>query len=78
LRLVNVENLKFEKPDTLLLDIMLPDKSSIELAKEIRDLVERGLETRRLMQAPVHLEETDDVREDGDVLVGRSPQMLEV
>ena len=29
--------LKFDKPDTLLLDIMLPDKSGIELAKEIRE-----------------------------------------
>jgi DNA-binding NtrC family response regulator len=118
--------LKSDKPDTLLLDIMLPDKSGIDLAREIRefdaklpvifitvsedsgvaieamklgaydyvikplgveqiqDLVERGLETRRLMQAPVHLHETDDVRGNGnvpaneDILVGRSPQMLEV
>lgn len=112
--------LKSVKPDTLLLDIMLPDKSGIELAKEIRefdaklpvifitvsddsdvaieamklgaydyvikplgveqiqDLVERGLESRRLMQAPVHLHETDDLPMNGDVLVGRSPQMLEV
>ena len=112
--------LKSETPDTLLLDIMLPDKSGIELAKEIRefdaklpvifitasedsgvaieamklgayeyvvkplgveqvqDLVERGLATRRLMLAPVHLQETDEVPEAGDVLVGRSPQMLEV
>jgi len=87
--------LKEVNPDTLLLDIMLPDKTGLELAHEIRnfdaklpvvfitvsddsdvaieamklgayeyvlkplgieqiqDLVERSLETRRLMQAPV-------------------------
>jgi len=112
--------LKVENPDVLLLDIMLPETTGIELAKEIRDfdaklpvifitvsedssvaieamklgaydyvikplgveqiqdLVERGIETRRLMQAPVHLHETDDVPKDGDVLVGRSSKMLEV
>ena len=30
------------------------------------------------MQAPVHLHETDDLPVSGDVLVGRSPQMLDV
>lgn len=112
--------LKQEQPDALLLDIMLPDKTGLELAQEIRafdaklpvvfitvsddsdvaieamklgayeyvlkplgieqiqDLVERGLETRRLMQAPVLLQENNDPTQDGEVLVGRSPQMLEV
>lgn len=107
-------------PDTLFLDIMLPDKSGIELAADIRafdaklpvvfitvsedsdiaieamklgayeyvikplgveqiqDLVERSLETRRLMQSPVLLNEGDDVADEADLLVGRSPQMLDV
>lgn len=111
--------LQERKPDVLLLDIMLPETSGIQLAKEIRELdarlpiifitarddsdmaieamklgaydyllkpldvqqvqelVERALKTRRLMQSPVHLEEAD-VAEEGDVLLGRSPQMLEV
>ncbi|MBI2478576.1 MAG: sigma-54-dependent Fis family transcriptional regulator [Planctomycetia bacterium] len=112
--------LKSEEPDVLLLDIMLPDTSGIELAKEIRaidaklpvifitvsddssvaieamklgayeyvlkplgvqqiqELVERALETRRLMRAPVHLPENGDRLVDGDVLIGRSAPMLEV
>ncbi len=112
--------LQAERPDTLLLDIMLPDKSGLELAQEIRNfdaklpvvfitvsddsdvaieamklgayeyvlkplgieqiqhLVDRGLETRRLMQAPVLLQQNNDLSDEGEVLVGRSPQMLEV
>ena len=108
------------RPDVLLLDIMLPGISGIELAKQIRELdsklpvifitaindsdaaieamklgayeyllkpldlgqveslVERALDTRRLMQSPVHLPEGDEPAEDGDVLVGRSPRMLDV
>ncbi len=117
-------------PDVVLLDIMLPDSTGLELARRVRefdaklpiifitakddsdtaieamqlgaydyllkpldvekvqDLVERALETRRLMQAPVHLHETAATAAgelskglastDGDALVGRSPQMLEV
>ncbi|MEZ6071289.1 MAG: sigma-54 dependent transcriptional regulator [Pirellulales bacterium] len=109
-----------ERPDAVLLDIILPDRSGIELVAgirefdarlpvvfvtvsedsdmaieamklgaydyvtkplgidQIRQLVERSLETRRLMQAPVLFEESDEELQDGDVLVGRSPQMLEV
>ncbi len=116
-----LEKLKAEKPDALLLDIMLPGINGIEIAKEIRkvdiklpvifitvtedsgmaieamklgayeyvlkplgvvqiqELVERALEMRRLMQAPVHLDDHDRTSEgSGDFLVGRSPQMLEV
>ena len=112
--------IKQEKPDVLVLDIMLPGQSGMELAKEIRkfdaklpvifitamndsdvaieamklgayeyllkpldldkveELVERALESRRLMQSPVHLPEGEEQPEEGDVLVGRSPKMLEV
>ena len=108
------------KPDVLLLDIMLPEVSGMELAREIRGidirlpvifitatndsdtaieamkmgaydyllkpldirqvrtLVERALETRRLMNSPVRLQEAEVDSEDSDILVGRSPKMLEV
>jgi two-component system nitrogen regulation response regulator GlnG len=108
------------KPDALLLDIMLPEISGMELAQEIRQidtrlpvifitamndsdtaieamkmgaydyllkpldvrqvrsLVERALETRRLMNSPVRLQEAELDSEESDVLVGRSPKMLEV
>ncbi|GIW97091.1 MAG: nitrogen assimilation regulatory protein [Pirellulaceae bacterium] len=46
--------------------------------EQIQDLVERGLHTRRLMLAPVRLQEGEELPADGDILVGRSPQMLEV
>jgi two-component system nitrogen regulation response regulator GlnG len=111
--------LKKELPDVLLLDVMLPESTGIELVSEIRridvrlpvifitalndsdmaieamklgaydyllkpldqqllrELIERALETRRLMQAPVHLP-TDDPPPPGDALVGRSPTMIEV
>jgi two-component system nitrogen regulation response regulator GlnG len=112
--------LQEHRPDSLLLDIMLPETSGIELAKEIRafdprlpvifitatndsdtaieamkqgaydyllkpldvnqlrSLVERALSTRRLMNSPVRLKESETDADDGDVLVGRSPKMLEV
>lgn len=44
----------------------------------VQNLVERALENRRLMQFPVHLQEGDELPDDGDVLLGRSPPMLEV
>ena len=109
-----------QRPDVLLLDIMLPGVSGIELALQIRDLdsklpiifvtasddsdmaieamklgaydyllkpldvnriqelVQRAMETRRQMLAPVVLQETDELPINGDALVGRSPEMLEV
>jgi two-component system nitrogen regulation response regulator GlnG len=115
-----MEALRENKPDALLLDIMLPEVSGIELAHEIRQidtrlpvifitamndsdtaieamkmgaydyllkpldvrqvrsLVERALETRRLMNSPVRLQEAEPDSEESDVLVGRSPKMLEV
>jgi DNA-binding NtrC family response regulator len=44
---------------------------------QVESLIDRALETRRLMASPVHLEQSD-VSDDGDLLVGRSPKMLEV
>lgn len=41
-------------------------------------VVERAMETRRLMQSPVHLHESTLRSLDGDVLIGRSAPMLEV
>ena len=112
--------LRENKPDVWLLDILLPEVSGMELAREIRGidirlpvifitatndsdtaieamkmgaydyllkpldirqvrtLVERALETRRLMNSPVRLQEAEVDSEDSDILVGRSPKMLEV
>jgi DNA-binding NtrC family response regulator len=114
-----MQRLKEDPPDVLLLDVMLPESTGIELVSEIRridvrlpvifitalndsdtaieamklgaydylvkpldqeqlrELVARALETRRLMQAPVHLP-NDESPPSGDALVGRSPEMLEV
>lgn len=47
----------------------------------LQNVVERALETRRLMGVPVQLSETEPASEDGDQhdsLVGRSPKMIEV
>ena len=115
-----MDALREHKPDALLLDIMLPEVSGIDLAQEIRQidtrlpvifitamndsdtaieamkmgaydyllkpldirqvrsLVERALETRRLMNSPVHLHEAEPDSEESDFLVGRSAKMLEV
>jgi DNA-binding NtrC family response regulator len=115
-----MDALREHKPDVLLLDIMLPEVSGIELAQEIRQidqrlpvifitamndsdtaieamkmgaydyllkpldvrqvrsLIDRALETRRLMNSPVRLQEPETDAEDGDILVGRSTKMLEV
>ena len=112
--------LREHKPDVLLLDILLPEISGMELAREIRTidnrlpvifitatndsdtaieamkmgaydyllkpldirqvraLVERALETRRLMNSPVRLQEAEVDSDDGDLLVGRGTKMLEV
>jgi DNA-binding NtrC family response regulator len=115
-----MEALREHKPDVLLLDIMLPEISGIELAQEIRQidtrlpvifitamndsdtaieamkmgaydyllkpldvrlvrsLIERALETRRLMNSPVRLQEAEPDGEESDILVGRSAKMLDV
>ena len=112
--------LEHQHPDALLLDIVLPETTGIELAvqiskidaklpvifitatddssmaieamklgaydfvlkplgkEEVQEIVERALEMRRLMQSPVHLHESDEAVGDGDLLIGRSPQMVEV
>lgn len=48
--------------------------------EQVQDVVERALETRRLMQEPVSIEQPDEPinGEDGDAFIGRSPQMLDV
>jgi two-component system nitrogen regulation response regulator GlnG len=115
-----LELIRRHQPDVLLLDIMLPRISGIELAHQIREidpklpmifitasdesdvaieamklgayefllkpldlqnireLVKRALQTRRLMQSPVVMQESDELPADGDALVGRSAKMLEV
>ncbi|MCE9554147.1 MAG: sigma-54 dependent transcriptional regulator [Planctomycetes bacterium] len=42
------------------------------------ELVEKAVETRRLMQVPVDLPGPDSMAPDGDSLIGRSPAMQEV
>lgn len=108
------------RPDVLLIDIMLPGSSGLEMAQQfksadgklpiifitakddsdtaieamklgaydylvkplaleqVRTLVRRALEMRRLMEAPVQWQQTDELPAVGDALVGRSPQMVEV
>jgi two-component system nitrogen regulation response regulator GlnG len=115
-----LSKLRESLPDVMLLDIMLPEKTGLEIAQAIREidpklpvifitasndsdlaieamklgayeillkpldvgqlhsLVERAIETRRLMHSPVVLQETETVPQDGDAMVGRSPAMLEV
>ncbi len=46
--------------------------------QNVQDIVERAFATRRLMQAPVLLQESHDTAHQGDLLVGRSGPMLEV
>ncbi len=46
--------------------------------RQVEELVQRALETRRLMNHPVHLQPSETVADDGDLLVGRSPRMLDV
>ena len=107
-------------PDVVLLDILLPEASGLEIFERIRkidhklpvifitatgnsdtaieamklgafdylskpldvhrirDLVHQGLEMRRFMSVPVGLPDHEGLEESGDVLVGRSPQMLDV
>jgi two-component system nitrogen regulation response regulator GlnG len=47
--------------------------------QQVQDLIERALEARRLMRAPVRFAEDEGLPEEGgDQLVGRSPEMVEV
>ena len=47
--------------------------------RKVQGLVERALETRRLMQSPVTFEEPEPAQMvEGDLLVGKSPEMVEV
>ena len=46
---------------------------------QVQDYVERALNARRLMRSPVTFQKGEDISaEDGDQLVGKSPEMLEV
>ncbi|QDU62001.1 Nitrogen regulation protein NR(I) [Planctomycetes bacterium Pan216] len=107
------------QPDVLLLDIMLPDSSGLELferfrradpklpiifitakgdsataieamkvgafdylrkpldIRQLRELVDRAAEVRRLMHVPIQMEDSQ-ADPDADTLVGESPSMLEV
>ena len=107
-------------PEALLLDIMLPEMTGLEMARKVRDidarlpiifvtasddsddaieamklgaydyllkpldkqkvqsLIQRALENRRMMQSPVVLPDQGKEAEEGDVLVGRSPGILDV
>lgn len=64
-----IEAMKLGAYDYLVKPLNLP---------KLRDLVERALEIRRLMQVPVELPRLDATEPDGDQIVGRSPQMQEV
>jgi len=44
----------------------------------LTELVEKAIETRRLMQVPVDMPGPDELAEEGDSLIGRSPAMQEV
>jgi DNA-binding NtrC family response regulator len=46
--------------------------------EKVRELISRALENRRMMQSPVHLAEAGRDTDEGDVLVGRSPCILDV
>jgi two-component system nitrogen regulation response regulator GlnG len=64
-----IEAMKLGAYDYLLKPLDLP---------RLRDLVERALEIRRMMQVPVELPRGETPEADGDTIVGRSPQMQEV
>lgn len=110
-------------PDVLLLDILLPDMSGLEFARQmrvtnakipiafitvsndsytaieamkvgaydflvkplsidsVRNVITRALEMRRLMDVPVTIPDSDEIKEstnEHDVLIGRSAAMLEL
>ncbi len=115
-----LEAIQEAKPDVLLLDVMLPGVSGLEIAAKIKaldaklpiifmsasedsdtaisamslgaydflmkpldkqslqEVVDRALDVRRLMNEPVHLKQADGPVDQSDVMIGRSPQMLEV
>ncbi|QDT41674.1 Nitrogen assimilation regulatory protein [Gimesia alba] len=115
-----LEAIRGEAPEVVLLDIVLPSVSGLDVFREIRSLdrrlpvvfitsssesnvaieamqlgafdylakpldlpklnalIQKAIETRRLMNIPVALPVGDAKPENGDQFVGRSPQMLEV
>ncbi len=115
-----LQSLKREQPDVVLLDIMFPDASGLEIfqkihridkrlpvifitassdsgtaieamqlgaydyltkpldLKSLNELVERALESRRMMHVPVAVATGQSDRPPGDVFLGRSPLMLDV
>jgi len=64
-----IEAMKLGAYDYLLKPLDLP---------KLKDLVERALEIRRLMQVRVELPSNDAPSPDGDHIIGRSPAMCEV
>jgi len=64
-----IEAMKLGAYDYLLKPLDLP---------KLRELVDRALEIRRLMQVRVELPSSSDAGVDGDQIIGRSPTMCEV
>src|SRR3984957_19236548 len=64
-----IEAMKLGAYDYLLKPLDLP---------KLKDLVERAMEIRRLMQVPVELPNNDKPSAGGDHVIGRSPAMCEV
>lgn len=115
-----LDAIRTHHPDVVLLDIVLPKASGLEVLKEIKEidrklpvifitiggtsdsaidaimlgaydyvlkpldvtqlkeLVAKALDTRRLMNVPVGIPAGEQVAFDGELLVGRSPRMLDV
>ena len=115
-----IELIRTKEPDVVLLDIMLPETSGLDLYRRVHDLdpklpvifitslssgetaieamklgaydyihkpldvaklrekVNQAVEIRRLMHEPVVLPDSGTERSQGDLLVGNSPQMMEV
>jgi two-component system nitrogen regulation response regulator GlnG len=119
-RNASLEQLRTHRPDVVLLDVILPEASGLDIFREMRDidrrlpiifitgggdstvaieamqlgafdymakpldlpklvdLVNKAVETRRLMSVPVAVGISDEQQSLGDQFIGRSPKMLNV